>query len=363
LFKLSTSYQQILFFYFMMKNYKLTQFSPGAGCGCKISSIDLEKILEQKTNNLLFEKLIVGNESKDDAAVWALDAENGVISTTDFFTPVVDDAFYFGKIAAVNAISDVYAMGGKPILAIAVLGWPLEKIPAGVAAKVIEGARAACCEAGIPLAGGHSIDISDPVFGLAVTGTLKLKNLKRNSSARPESKIYITKPIGIGLYTTAQKRNLLSSEDELEAITWMSKLNKQGEFFGELNYVSAMTDVTGFGLLGHLCEICEGSNLKARLRFGKVPLLNKTMHYLNLGTIPGGTSRNWNSYKTKVNLVDDVQKNILCDPQTSGGLLVIVDNASVVDFENYVAKQNIEVWEIGSLDKKIKEKEALIEVA
>src|SRR6195952_1437356 len=247
---------------------KLTQYSHGAGCGCKISPLVLDKILSGNLAVPNDGKLIVGNHSKDDAAVYDLGNGTALIATTDFFMPIVDDPFEFGRIAAANAISDVYAMGGKPILAIAILGWPVNGIPAEVAQKVIEGGRSICMEAGIPLAGGHSIDSPEPIFGLAVNGLAEVKNIKQNNTAKEGDILFMTKPLGVGILTTAEKKGLLQGEHKGGAARQMMELNKVGALLGEKTGVHAMTDVTGFGLLGHLVEMAEGSGLSAIVDFG-----------------------------------------------------------------------------------------------
>jgi selenide,water dikinase len=234
-----------------MSEIKLTQYSHGAGCGCKIAPAVLDKILHSDFKSAGFSKLLVGNESKDDAAVYELDNDNCIISTTDFFMPIVDDAFTFGKIASVNAISDVYSMGGNPIMALAILGWPVDKLPAELAQKVLDGAREVCREANIPLAGGHSIDSPEPIFGLAVTGTVSKANLKKNNTAHAGNLLYLTKPLGVGIITTAQKRGLALNEDVTRAVTYMTTLNAVGAAISKHNFVTALTDITGFGLLGH----------------------------------------------------------------------------------------------------------------
>ena len=231
---------------------RLTQFSHGAGCGCKISPKVLDKILKSNFTLPDNKKLLVGNSSKDDAAVYDLENGQALISTTDFFTPIVDDAFDFGRIASANAIGDVYAMGGKPILAIAILGWPIDKLAPELAQKVIEGSRAICAEAGIPLAGGHSIDTAEPIFGLAVSGLVNIDHLKKNNTAKEGNLLFLTKPLGVGILTTAEKKGLLKEEHKQIAAEKMMQLNKVGEALGKLSGVTAMTDITGFGLLGHL---------------------------------------------------------------------------------------------------------------
>jgi selenide,water dikinase len=291
-------------------------------------------------------RLLVGNDKRDDAAVYDLGNGTALISTTDFFMPIVDDAYDFGRVASANAISDVYAMGGKPVLAIAILGWPVDKLPAETAQKVLEGARAICAEAGISLAGGHSIDCPEPVFGLAVNGLVDIKNLKQNSTATPGCRLYLTKALGVGILTTGQKKGILKPEHASIAFESMVKLNSIGEKLGKLDYVKAMTDVTGFGLLGHLAEMCEGSDLQATIEFDKVPKIGVIDEYLQQGAVPGGTNRNWASYGHKVGSITDRQKHILADPQTSGGLLVAVEHGYEKEFEdllrgNGIPEQNV----------------------
>ncbi|MEO5984665.1 MAG: selenide, water dikinase SelD, partial [Ferruginibacter sp.] len=278
---------------------RLTQYSRGAGCGCKISPAILEEILH--TSNVIpaDKNLIVGNNSRDDAAVYDLGNGMALISTTDFFMPVVDDAFDFGRIASANAISDVYAMGGKPLVAVAILGWPVDKLPAVLAQKVLEGARSVCAEAGISLAGGHSIDTVEPMFGLAVTGMADIRNIKQNNTAKVEDLLYLTKPVGVGILTTAQKRELLKKEHSITLINQMTALNKIGEQLGHLDEVTAMTDVTGFGLLGHLLEMAEGAGISAELFYNKIKIANGAREYLSQRIVPDATYRNWNSYSKK----------------------------------------------------------------
>ena len=346
-----------------MAQYKLTQYSHGAGCGCKISPKILDNILKNQHEKLFYKNLLVGNEERDDAAVLDLGDGTAVISTTDFFMPIVDDAEDFGRIASVNAISDIYAMGGTPILAIAILGWPIDKIPAEVANQVIEGARKACAEAGIPLAGGHSIDSPEPIFGLAVTGRVDVKNIKKNGGATEGSVLFLTKPLGVGIFTTAQKKEKLKAEHAQIAPLSMKRLNKVGALIGTLDYVEAMTDVTGFGLLGHLSEMCEASNMNAVIDFQKVPLLNKEAidYYLNEKCIPGGTVRNFDSYGHKIGALTDYQRAILCDPQTSGGLLVAVKAEKTDDFKEILRGQSINAEPMGYFVKKI-EGHSLVEI-
>jgi selenide,water dikinase len=304
---------------------RLTQFSPGAGCGCKISSADLETILATQNPMSDFPNLLVGNQSKDDAAVFNIGNGESVISTTDFFTPIVDSPFDFGRIASVNAISDVYAMGGRPLMAIAILGWPVDKLPLDVAREVIEGARQVCLEAAIPLAGGHSIDVADPIFGLAVTGLVPTSNVKRNNGARPDSVLFLTKPIGIGIISTGEKAGKAHPDDTARIVKQMTTLNRIGETLAFRDEVNALTDVTGFGLLGHLIEVCEGSGVDAELDFDVIPLIENLQHYIDQKFFPGGLFRNYKGYRDRVEPLTDQQKYVLCDPQTSGGLLVSVD--------------------------------------
>jgi selenide,water dikinase len=320
---------------------RLTQYSHGAGCGCKISPAILDKILHSNLNFPTDPRLLVGNDKRDDAAVWDLGDGNALISTTDFFMPIVDDAFDFGRIASANAISDVYAMGGRPVLAIAILGWPIDRLPPEAAQKVLEGARTICAEAGIPLAGGHSIDCPEPVFGLAVNGLVATKHVKRNSTATEGCLLYLTKPLGVGILSTAQKKGLLAEEDAAIALRSMVTLNKLGEAFGKLDSVKAMTDVTGFGLLGHLSEMCEGSGLSATIDPSKIPTIPSIQQYLDKGCIPGGTGRNWASYGHKVRLASESQKYLLADPQTSGGLLVAVTPEGAPELEQLLVRYGL----------------------
>jgi selenide,water dikinase len=314
------------------QSVKLTEYSRGAGCGCKISPQVLEEILHSEiafpNNNLL-----VGNNSSDDAAVYDLGNGTALISTTDFFMPIVDDAFDFGRVAAANAISDVYAMGGKPVLAVAVLGWPIEKLPSSLAKKVIEGARTICAEAGISLAGGHSIDSAEPFFGLAVNGIISISNVKKNNTANEGDLLFLTKPIGAGILSTAQKRKLLKEEHLKVLIDQLTTINKVGEELGKIKGVSSMTDVTGFGLAGHLIEMSEGSGLSAELYYSRLCIAEGVREYLSQRIIPDATYRNWNSYSKKIDFEKGVNVmeafSILPDPQTNGGLLVAVNPSSV----------------------------------
>jgi selenide,water dikinase len=343
-----------------MEKIRLTQYSHGAGCGCKISPQVLDTILKSQITPFKDPNLLVGNESKDDAAVYDLGNGTAVVSTTDFFMPIVDDPFDFGRIAATNAISDIYAMGGKPIMAIAILGWPVNVLPPEVAQQVIEGGRSVCAEAGIALAGGHSIDAPEPIFGLAVTGTVDPERVKRNNRAEAGCKLFLTKPLGIGVLTTAEKQSKLAEEHQGLARDWMCKLNKPGAEFADIEGVKAMTDVTGFGLMGHLSEICEGSGLKATVHFDQVPTLPGVADYIEQGAVPGGTHRNFASYGHKLGPISDTQKALLCDPQTSGGLLLAVSAEGEQAVKEIAAKHDIELKVIGELSAR--DSDVLIEV-
>lgn len=332
-----------------MTDIKLTQFSHGSGCGCKIAPATLEKILQSSHNKKIFPGLLVGNESKDDAAVYQLNDGSCIISTTDFFMPIVDDPFSFGAIAATNAISDVYAMGGKPIMALAILGWPVEKIPVEVAQQILSGAQSICDQANIPLAGGHSIDSPEPIFGLAVTGTVLKPHLKKNNTARAEDLLYLTKPLGAGIISTAQKRGLAELQDVEEAVRVMTSLNSVGEIFGSLDYVTAMTDVTGFGLLGHLLEVCEGSKRSAEISYSKIPLIKNLSAYTSKMIYPDNTMRNWQSFEGRVTGIGSESLLTLCDPQTSGGLLVCVDVNHAEEFERKTNELGLSLQPFGKL--------------
>jgi selenide,water dikinase len=303
---------------------KLTQYSHGAGCGCKISPKVLNAILAECKTEFPDPLLLVGNSTLDDAAVYDIGNNQVIISTTDFFMPIVDDPYDFGGIASVNAISDIYAMGGTPLMAVAILCWPVNKLSSEIAGQVIEGAKQACARAGIAIAGGHSIDGPEPIFGLAVTGIAQKDQIKLNCAATVGCELYLTKPLGIGIFSTAQKQGLLKEEDRQTARDLMLTINTIGKELGKLSVVKAMTDVTGFGLLGHLIEMCEGSGLSAEIYTDKVPKIKNIGFYMDNKTFPGGTFRNFDSYGHKVSPLTDDQKHLFCDPQTSGGLLVAV---------------------------------------
>jgi selenide, water dikinase len=338
-----------------VEKVRLTQFSHGAGCGCKIAPGVLDIILKNNETTASYPNLIVGNSSRDDAAVYDMGNGIALISTTDFFTPIVDDPFDFGRIAATNAISDVYAMGGVPNLAIAILGWPIDKLAPEIAGLVVAGGRQACLDAGIPLAGGHSIDCPEPVFGLAVNGFVETANVKMNNTAKEGDLLFLTKALGVGVITTASKRGIASEPDLNIAVKSMTTLNKVGAALGKLKGVHALTDVTGFGLLGHLTEMAEGSNLTAVVDFSMIPVLEASKKYTEQGCFPAGTTRNWASYGHKIRLSDEMTFIILCDPQTSGGLLVAVDPMQVHEFQQAMMADGLGEFAenpVGRLEKK-----------
>ncbi len=332
-----------------MSPVRLTQYSHGAGCGCKISPKVLAEILERVPVQARDPQLLVGYDSRDDAAVYRIDEHQAVVSTTDFFMPIVDDPFDFGGIASVNAMSNVYAMGARPIMAIAILGWPLEKLDAAVAGEVLSGAREACARAGIPLAGGHSIDAPEPIFGLAVTGVVDPAQVRSNDLGRPGDALYLTKPLGVGILTTAQKQGVLAAEDFRAVRDLMLQLNDFGTELAAIAAVRSLTDVTGFGLLGHLTQMCEASGVCAEIEFAAVPTLEALPRYVAQRTFPGGTARNFASYGHKVSPLAEDAKNVLCDPQTSGGLLVAVAPEGRDEFLAAAARRRLDLKPFGRL--------------
>jgi selenide,water dikinase len=344
---------------------RLTQYSHGAGCGCKIAPKVLDEILKTNISAPGNKNLLVGNSSKDDAAVYDLENGRALISTTDFFMPIVDDAFDFGRIAAANSISDVYAMGGKPLLAIAVLGWPVENLPVELAQKIIDGGRTICNEAGIPLAGGHSIDSPEPIFGLAVTGIVNKEDLKKNNTAEEGDLIFLTKPLGVGILSTAQKRGLLKDGHLQIMIEQMTTLNKIGEALGKIKGVTAMTDVTGFGLFGHLIEMAEGSGLSAEIYYDKIPVADGVKEYISQRIFPDATPRNWSSYSDKIKFEKGVNVmeafTLLPDPQTNGGLLISVKENAKDEVIGLFKKAGLEKF-IEPIGKFVSKGEKLVEV-
>jgi selenide,water dikinase len=327
----------------MNESIKLTSFSKGGGCGCKIAPSVLQQILQ--SHPAAFQNLVVGNESSDDAAVYRIDDETAIISTTDFFLPIVDDPFHFGQIAAANAISDVYAMGGTPLMAIAILGFPVDKLPIETAQQILEGGRRVCKEANIPLAGGHTVDTSEPLFGLAVTGTTAIKNLKQNNTAKEGDVLFLTKRLGTGILSTALKKDLLQPEHYQPLIQQMTTLNAVGSELGKIEGVHAMTDVTGFGLLGHALEMAEGSSLSIEFFYNHILKMDGVEEYLKLRTIPDATYRNWNSYNKKVGFEKGVNVmeafSLLPDPQTNGGLLIAVSENAVEEVKEILLRSGL----------------------
>lgn len=312
----------------------------------------LGTILHSQLEPFLDPNLLVGNETADDAAVYDLGNGQAIVSTTDFFMPIVDDPFDFGRIAATNAISDIFAMGGKPLMAIAILGFPVNKLPAEVAQQIVEGGRFACRQAGIALAGGHSIDSPEPIFGLAVTGIIATEQVKRNASAESGCELFLTKPLGIGILTTAEKQGKLKAEHQHLARDTMCEMNLIGADFAQLDDITAMTDVTGFGLLGHLSEICQGSSLRAVVDFDGIQTLDGVKDYIAQGAVPGGTHRNFDSYGHLISELTAEQKAILCDPQTSGGLLIAVRPQAVEKVQNLAKQRQVPLYRVGRLLEK-----------
>ena len=331
-----------------VKEIKLTEFSHGAGCGCKISPKVLKEILGNSYENL-DSKLLVGHESSDDAAVYDLGDGRALISTTDFFMPIVDDPFHFGMIAGSNALSDVYAMGGRPLMAISIFGWPINLLSAEIGAKVIDGGREICNRAGIALAGGHSIDSPEPIFGLSVSGIVEIKNIKKNIGSQPGDSLFLTKPLGIGILSTAQKKKIVSQSDHKLAVNQMCALNDIGARLSDLEGINAVTDVTGFGLAGHLLEVCKGSKVSAEIYFDKLPLLPNILKYIKNDCVPGGAVRNFESYGRYLGDLSEIEKSIICDPQTSGGLLVSVSNEGLKDFLDLMKSNALDLQPIGKI--------------
>lgn len=304
---------------------RLTSYSHGGGCGCKIAPGVLSELLAASpAARLIPPQLLVGTETSDDAAVWKLNEEQALIATTDFFTPIVDDPRDFGRIAATNAISDVYAMGGTPIMALALVGMPLDKLPLSVIRDILAGGESVCAQAGIPVAGGHSIDVLEPIYGLVALGLVHPARVKRNSAAQVGDRIVLGKPLGVGVLSAALKKGLLSADAYATMLEWTTRLNTPGPVLAHLPGVHAMTDVTGFGLAGHLLEICRGSGLRATLDFSALPLIDGARGYAQEGLATGASARNWSSYGAAVHAPDLLpwQRALLTDPQTSGGLLV-----------------------------------------
>jgi selenide, water dikinase len=305
--------------------FRLTQLSHGGGCGCKIAPAVLRKLLAATPIRNLPKDLLVGTESSDDAAVYRLNATQALVATTDFFTPIVDDPFDFGRIAAANALSDIYAMGGRPFMALAIVGMPLDKLPLEVIQKILAGGESVCADAGIPIAGGHSIDVLEPIYGLVGLGLVHPDRVKRNDRAEAGDLLILGKPLGVGILSAALKKGMLSAAGYEQMIAATTRLNTPGAALGELTGVHAMTDVTGFGLAGHLLEICRGSGLGATLRFADLPIIEEALHWARQGTVTGASERNWAGYGGEIRLPEGApawQQALITDPQTSGGLLV-----------------------------------------
>ncbi len=330
------------------KEVKLTEFSHGAGCGCKISPKVLKEILGGDYASI-DSNLLVGHESSDDAAVYDLGDGRALISTIDFFMPIVDDPFHFGMIAGSNAMSDVYAMGGRPLMAISIFGWPINSLSADIGSKVIDGGREICSRAGITLAGGHSIDSPEPIFGLSVSGIVEIKNLKKNIGAQPGDTLFLTKPLGIGILSTAQKMKVVSEIDHNLAVNQMCALNDIGAKLSSVGGINAVTDVTGFGLAGHLLEVCKGSHVSAEIYFDKLPLLPNILKYIENKCVPGGTARNFESYGKHLSELSEHEKSIVCDPQTSGGLLVSVSKEGLKGFLELMSSNALDLKPIGKI--------------
>ncbi len=309
----------------IMQQIRLSHLSHGGGCGCKLAPSVLQQLFSSHPTVSPYKQLLVGVETGDDAAVWELDNGACVIATTDFFMPMVDDPRDFGRIAATNAISDVYAMGGTPIMALAILGMPVDKIPPEMVRQILEGGASVCEAAGIPVAGGHSIDSPEPIYGLAVIGTAAKADIRRNADARAGDKLILTKPLGVGIYSAAFKKGTLSREAYDEFMATTTLLNRVGTKLAKESAVHAMTDVTGFGLIGHALEMARGSHKTVTVKASALPFLNDAAALAQQGFITGASGRNWKSYNTSVVLPEDTpewQRQLYCDPQTSGGLLV-----------------------------------------
>ncbi|KON80458.1 selenide, water dikinase SelD [Azoarcus sp. PA01] len=308
-----------------MDQIKLTQFSHGGGCGCKIAPAVLSKLLAHAPAGLVPPELLVGTETADDAAVYRLNDRQAIVATTDFFTPIVDDPYDFGRIAATNALSDVYAMGGRPIMALAIVGMPIDKLPPEVIGRILEGGASVCRDAGIPIAGGHSIDVLEPIYGLVGLGVVDPAQVKTNAGARAGDVLILTKPLGIGILSAGLKKGLLEEADYAAMVHWTTLLNRVGMHLAGMDGVHAVTDVTGFGLAGHLLEICRGSALAANVAFGELPTIDAALRLVRDGVATGASTRNWASYGDAIRFAPEApewQRKLVTDPQTSGGLLI-----------------------------------------
>jgi selenide, water dikinase len=330
---------------------KLTEFTKGGGCGCKIPPATLSEILAGQHSSNEF-GLLVGNSGGDDAAIWEMEDGLCLISTTDFFTPIVNDPFDFGRIAAANSISDIYAMGGKPVMALSILAWPTEKLSATIAAEVLRGARSICQEVGIAIGGGHSIENPEPIFGLSVNGVIQKEFIKRNNSPKSGDVLILTKPIGSGILTTAMKRHMLSSDQINDLILELVKLNQIGEKLAKLKSVHAMTDVTGFGLIGHLLEMTNKGEFSAQLKYEQVPLMKGVKELAAQFVYADNTMRNWKAYNENVSGVNGESLLTLCDPQTNGGLLLAVDKNAIDEVQDLLKLHDQFFAIIGSIEPK-----------
>ncbi len=325
------------------ESLRLMQFSPAGGCGCKLAPSAVADLIRSNSGTSTFPGLVVGNSDMDDAAVLSLENGKGLLATVDFFTPVVDDPFEFGRIAAANAVSDIYAMGGHPLLAVAILGWPVERIGLDAAKSILRGARSICDALMVPLAGGHSIRASEPFFGLSVNGLIDLNHVKRNSGARVGDYLFVTKALGTGVLSTAIKRNLINDDDYQAALEVMTKVNVIGTALGKISAVSTMTDISGFGLLGHIAEICMASNVGVELCFAQLPVLSGVRFYLEQGCETSGGKQNWAAYQPLTSTLTDFERAVLCDPQTNGGLLIAVNPSHVSEVEELIAGDEAEL--------------------
>ena len=313
---------------------RLTEFSHGGGCGCKMAPAVLSEILAASPISGLPKELMVGTETADDAAVYRLNDAQALVATTDFFTPIVDDPYDFGRIAATNAISDVYAMGGRPIMALAIVGMPLEKLPTSAIRGILAGGESVCRAAGIPIAGGHSIDTLEPIYGLVALGIVHPDRVKKNSTGKAGDALVLGKPLGIGILSAALKKGKLSAAGYAEMLKWTTKLNTPGQALGEMPAVHALTDVTGFGLAGHLLEMCRGAGVGAEVRLDALPVIGEALDWVKQGVATGASERNWKGYGHEVDLPSgcpDWQRKLITDPQTSGGLLVACAAEKVTD--------------------------------
>jgi len=343
------------------QSIRLTEMAHGGGCGCKLAPAVLRQILAKMPIATAVENLLVGTETDDDAAVYQINERQAIVATTDFFMPVVDDPFDFGRIAATNALSDVYAMGGTPIMALAVVGMPVDKMPVDLVQDILAGGASVCTAAGIPVAGGHSIDSPEPIYGLVAIGLVDPSRVIRNNTARAGDKIILTKALGVGIYSAALKRQQLEAPLYMEMVGSMTQLNAVGAEMRGIEGVHGMTDVTGFGLLGHLLEMCRGASLGAELRFASLPLFTDARRLAESGIGTGGAQRNWKSYGHEVELRADAPdwwRGILCDPQTSGGLLIGCSSDSAPQVLELLDRRNFDhamvVGEFGSAPTRVR---------